>query len=251
MQESGGTGTRLVEEFGFQSLVDEVEGRIQCLAEALATGCSKVFVRDTCWLAGLHASREVPPTLLTELLTHLKAELLANLPDQDGLFAGDYLQAALDGSHPSSDVQPVPVDDPNPQADCLGRFLLAVLEGKPAVAEQIINEAIVSDVSISDLHHLVLTPAQRELGDMWHKGEISIAEEHLGSRIVERALVTLRTHMPIAASTDKRVLLASVPGNLHDIGLHVVADQFEMHGWTPVFLGANMPIDDLALAVRQ
>jgi methanogenic corrinoid protein MtbC1 len=41
-----------------------------------------------------------------------------------------------------------------------------------------------------------------------------------------------------------------VAGNQHDIGLHAVADFFEMAGWRTVRLGADVPTADLAQAVE-
>ena len=39
-------------------------------------------------------------------------------------------------------------------------------------------------------------------------------------------------------------------GNRHDIGLHAVADFFEMAGWRSIQLGADVPINDLIQAVE-
>ena len=40
--------------------------------------------------------------------------------------------------------------------------------------------------------------------------------------------------------------MAAVAGNQHDIGLHAVADFFEMAGWRSILLGADVPAADLA-----
>lgn len=251
MEETSGSGKRFVKELGFLALVDEVEGRILCLAEALASGYIELFIRDTQWLSAMHAAHGVANDLLPELLAQLKVELMESLPERDGAMAARYIQAALDSEPLEVNGQAKESAATNSHQDLLNHFLLAVLESRPLDAEDLILEAMKGGSSAQDLHDLVLTPAQREIGEMWHRNEISVAEEHLGSRIVERTLSTIRARTPRQASTNKVVLLASVSGNLHDIGLRVVADHFEMLGWTPVFLGANMPTDDLASAVRD
>ena len=250
VQEETEHGSQLVEEFGFQLLVDEAHGRIQVLAEALAVGSQELVARDAQWTASMHSSRDVPAHLLLDMLAALKAEMLENLPEAEGQMAASYVQVAIDGAKRGAETEEVLPRD-NPHQELLSQFLLAVLEGRARDAEGLMTGALRNGAPVEDLHHLVLTPAQRELGEMWHRGEISVAEEHLGSRITEQSLAAIRALLPQTPSTNKRVLLASVSGNLHDIGLRVVADRFELAGWTPVFLGANLPIEDLAVAVRD
>jgi MerR family transcriptional regulator, light-induced transcriptional regulator len=250
LQEESEEGARLVEQLGFQALVDDVHERIQLLAEALAVGAPELVQRDARWAATMHNSRGVSAKLLPEVMTQLRAELLENLPEGDGVRAANYIELAMkctsDSQEPESNL-----GADNPHRELLGQFLLAVLEGRGRDAETLMTSALDDGSSVHDLHHMVLTPAQRELGSMWHRGEISVAEEHLGSRITEQSLAAIRARMTQAPSAQKKVLLASVSGNLHDIGLRVVADRFELEGWTSVFLGANMPIADLAQAVRD
>jgi methanogenic corrinoid protein MtbC1 len=47
------------------------------------------------------------------------------------------------------------------------------------------------------------------------------------------------------------MLAASVAGNAHDIGLRTVSDLFLLAGWRCIFLGANVPADDIARTVRE
>jgi len=41
------------------------------------------------------------------------------------------------------------------------------------------------------------------------------------------------------------VVAVCASGELHEIGIRMVADFFEMEGWKTHFLGANMPVNDL------
>jgi methanogenic corrinoid protein MtbC1 len=50
---------------------------------------------------------------------------------------------------------------------------------------------------------------------------------------------------------SRTVVLAAVAGNAHDIGLRAVGDQFRMAGWRTVFLGADMPADEIARAAKS
>ena len=143
------------------------------------------------------------------------------------------------------------MDHAGPYDELAKAFLLAVLEGKRASAEKLIWDAVDEGASVSDLHNHVVTQVQKELGRMWQIGESYVAEEHFGSRVVEDVLAMLRSRMVREPENGNTVLLASVSGNLHDIGPRLVGDQFEMMGWRTIFLGANMPANDLVRGVAD
>jgi methanogenic corrinoid protein MtbC1 len=44
---------------------------------------------------------------------------------------------------------------------------------------------------------------------------------------------------------------ASIGGELHEIGVRMVADFFEMDGWDVVYLGANTPAADIVGVIRE
>jgi methanogenic corrinoid protein MtbC1 len=50
----------------------------------------------------------------------------------------------------------------------------------------------------------------------------------------------------IAQPPIDRILVATcIGGELHELGIRMVADFFEIEGWETYYLGANMPIDDV------
>jgi methanogenic corrinoid protein MtbC1 len=85
---------------------------------------------------------------------------------------------------------------------------------------------------------------------MWQADEINVAEEHFATSTTKAIFAQLRLRAPIQAPNGKTLLAAAVMGNQLDLGLHVVADFFEMAGWRVIQLGSDMPIPDLAQAVE-
>lgn len=96
----------------------------------------------------------------------------------------------------------------------------------------------------------LLLPLLREVGDRWHRGELSVAAEHFGSRLIKgklKALLeTLRT--PYA---ERRVVCACPSGEHHDLGLLMFALMACEQKWDPIYLGADLPISDLSEVVRE
>ncbi|OFZ07387.1 MAG: hypothetical protein A2322_05105, partial [Bacteroidetes bacterium RIFOXYB2_FULL_39_7] len=76
-------------------------------------------------------------------------------------------------------------------------------------------------------------------------GQISVASEHLASAIVESVLNEQYSRIIFQIKTNKTVVAASVENEVHQIGIKMVSDIFEMSGFNVHYLGANNPLDDL------
>jgi MerR family transcriptional regulator, light-induced transcriptional regulator len=110
-------------------------------------------------------------------------------------------------------------------------------------------------LDVPALYREVLTPLLRETGQAWSSGATRVWEEHLASQavrsIVELVYPAVLKQKATVAPTGRSVLLACPPEEAHDLGLRMVADRFDMAGWTSYFLGADTPADELVHAARS
>jgi len=86
----------------------------------------------------------------------------------------------------------------------------------------------------------VVTPALRWTGEAWHRGELSIAQEHA-------ITAKVRAHLGRLISDGQGgvhgvAVLACAPGERHDIGLLMLAVMLRTDGWRVEFLGADTPV---------
>lgn len=90
----------------------------------------------------------------------------------------------------------------------------------------------------------------RAVGDAWVAGELTIAEEHLASRVVKGLILeTVRTaSMPAGAP---RVLVATPSGDLHAVGAAMVAATATIEGWAVTYLGVDVPAADIVRAAAS
>ena len=96
----------------------------------------------------------------------------------------------------------------------------------------------------------LLVPLLREVGDRWHRGELSVAAEHFGSSFIRKKLSTLLDTRRTGAA-DKRVCCACPPGELHELGLLMFTLTAAAQGWEPIYLGPDLPVADLAAATAR
>lgn len=99
--------------------------------------------------------------------------------------------------------------------------------------------------TVADLLLDVVQPAQRQIGRLWQDNVISIADEHQATAISQVVLAHLYQLAPRKPSLGRRILVACVEGERHDMGARVVSDLLDFEGYDVFFLGADVPIDSL------
>ena len=95
----------------------------------------------------------------------------------------------------------------------------------------------------------IIAPAMHHIGELWQRGAITVADEHLATGISHAALARLHSHlMADAPRTGRTALLAAVQGEEHVMGLRMAADILEGAGWETLYLGPGVPIGALGAA---
>ena len=124
-------------------------------------------------------------------------------------------------------------------------FLETLLLGDKKLASKLIHEQINNGLSIKQVYEEIIKIALYDVGELWEFNKISVATEHLASAIVESILNEIYPLLISSTSIEKTVFLSCVEKEYHQIGIKMVSDIFETHGWNTFFLGANTPTKDL------
>jgi len=95
-----------------------------------------------------------------------------------------------------------------------------------------------------------VVPLLNTVGEFWARGKLQIFQEHFLSQQLIRFLNTeiakLQRH-----ARKPRVLLATLPGEEHTLGLLMVAAMLSSHGVSTINIGAEVPMDQIGHAVEQ
>ena len=125
------------------------------------------------------------------------------------------------------------------------KLLEYLLSGNRLKSSETVQDYYNSCNSIIEVYESLIKPVMYEVGDMWEKNKISVASEHMASAIVEAILNEFYEEVVSKKKHNKNILLACVENEYHQIGVKMISDVFEMHGWNSHFLGANTPTKDL------
>jgi DNA-binding transcriptional MerR regulator/methylmalonyl-CoA mutase cobalamin-binding subunit len=139
--------------------------------------------------------------------------------------------------------------DPATRDDAISHeFVRRILEGAesfaPAQCEQSLTLAIAL-LPPGELIADVLAPVLHEVGQRWHRGEFSIAQERLVSSSVRR-YVGMVLHSYARLSTRAPIVFATLPGERHELGLLVSAMLCASRSHRVHYLGAELPPEEIA-----
>jgi methanogenic corrinoid protein MtbC1 len=131
-------------------------------------------------------------------------------------------------------------------------FRDALIAGDQVDAELIALEAVTEGMPLADLYVDVMAPALAAVGDRWASGDLSVADEHLATSIVESVMARVgRSATRLPKRSRQRVVMAGVDLEGHVVGLRMLADLAEGAGFDVRYLGPSVPVDALAdLVVR-
>jgi methanogenic corrinoid protein MtbC1 len=97
----------------------------------------------------------------------------------------------------------------------------------------------------------VVAPLLARIGEGWSRGELSPAHEHLASEVIHRVVGRLLSAADRPTPARGRAVIATLPGESHDLGALLAAVTAKVSGWQVTFLGANLPGADIAEAARS
>jgi len=131
-------------------------------------------------------------------------------------------------------------------------YATALLMGDEIGAEIAIRDAMDVGASTAEIDDAIIAPALWLVGDLWERGEITVADEHLATEISIRVLALQREAQRVAhARREQRIMLAAPAGELHIVALRMIGDLLREAGYDVLMLGADVPAADLASAAGR
>jgi len=135
-----------------------------------------------------------------------------------------------------------------PAAESFADLLLS--ENETEATAQLID-AYLQDHALATLFDTTITNAMHHVGDLWFNGTITIADEHLATRVMLSALQKLRGIVVPGQATGLKAVCCGIEGDLHELPIHLAEIILESEGWDTSNLGPNTPLFTLRDMVAQ
>jgi MerR family transcriptional regulator, light-induced transcriptional regulator len=156
----------------------------------------------------------------------------------------------------------------NKMSDMELRSKVISLEDKDAQQERLVNELIVYmiDLDIEPFERTLASfilkngidraitrlifPFLHRIGILWVTNHINPAQEHLVTNIIRQKLIVGIDGAKTPAKTGKTGLLFLPEGEYHELGLLYVYYLLKVHGVGVIYLGADVPLNDIGFVCR-
>ena len=122
------------------------------------------------------------------------------------------------------------------------RFTQLLLRADTAEIEGSLISAYLENHDLATLFDSLVTSSMHRIGDMWFNGTATVADEHLASRVLLRALQKLRAVVIRREPVGAKAICCGIEGDLHEIPIHLAEIIVEAQGWQTANLGPNTPL---------
>ncbi len=215
--------------------LQDIKWTLIFISEALKTNNLKILKEYIKWLNKLFEGLNLDP-IHTENLIKITAEVIeAEFPEYD------IYKFLKDLNNIEEPLQ----KETNLFQSNVDEYLSFLLDLKRSEAENVIDNLINNGASIQDVYIYVLQAALYEVGNLWHMGKISVGKEHYCTAITQFIMSKMYSKIFESPKNDKKLLACAVGSELHEVGIRMVADIFALNGWETLYLGANLPIEEV------
>jgi MerR family transcriptional regulator, light-induced transcriptional regulator len=222
---------------GRRRCLEDAVFHLRYLAQALRYGNPGLFTAYVQWLRQLLEARRISWDDLQANLGILREEVARDLGTDDAAVVAGYIDAALAAAPPESGS----FISGTPREALAHAYLTTLLRAERRSANAMVDAAMRDGLSIRDLYLDVFQPVQREIGRLWQNNMISVAEEHYCTASTQALMAQFYPEILATPRIGRKVVVACVGSELHEIGTRMVADFFELKGWDGIYIGANTP----------
>ncbi len=128
--------------------------------------------------------------------------------------------------------------------DVRGRLSLAVINGDRENVAALVEEALAEGLSPMAVSNEGLLPGLEEVGRRFEKNQVFLPQVMQSAETMQAAFARLKQELHGADMVSAgRILMATVEGDIHDIGKNIVCTLLENHGFEVIDLGKNVAAD--------
>lgn len=215
------------------------------LSEAVANRAPTLFRDYVAWAKALLVGLGIPAQDLAQHLRLIEEVLHEHLDPQVTVVVAEYIEQALDAFDTLPSDPPTFMHDNMPLHELGTAYLNALLAYRRHDATRLILDAVAGGTSVADVYLYVLQPVLREVGRLWQRNRVSVALEHYCTAATQVVMARLSPQVFAAERVGRTIVATCVGDELHEVGVRMVADFFEMAGWDTLYLGANVPSESI------
>ena len=136
--------------------------------------------------------------------------------------------------------------------DPLANIRTCVEQGEKEAIVELVKKALADGMDPLDITKKGLSEAMNVVGDKFGSGKLFLPQVMLAAETMQAAFNTIKEIIPASDSLDKgTVVVATVKGDIHDLGKNIVAALLENNGYKIVDLGKDVDPEVIVQAIKD
>ena len=136
--------------------------------------------------------------------------------------------------------------------DPLANIRACVEQGEKEAIVELVKKALADGMDPLDITKKGLSEAMNVVGDKFGSGKLFLPQVMLAAETMQAAFNTIKEIIPASESLDKgTVIVATVKGDIHDLGKNIVAALLENNGYKIVDLGKDVDPEVIVQAIKD
>ncbi len=158
--------------------------------------------------------------------------------------AGQFLTAFSGQEHAPA---PIKAD----AKDIFTKLQNAVIKGDEESITGMVEEALSQGHDPLVISNKGLVPGMDVVGQLFKTGKLFLPQVMLSAETMKKAFARIKKEMKKQQKGVKKILMATVEGDIHDIGKNIVITLLENNGFDVIDLGKNVSTEEIVKQARQ
>jgi 5-methyltetrahydrofolate--homocysteine methyltransferase len=126
-----------------------------------------------------------------------------------------------------------------------------LVEGEKDEAIQAAERILAEGKSVTQLIEDILVPTMRKIGEKFEKGELFLPHLVLAGEAAQGIFAVLSSRQEVPRNFRGKVVIATVEGDVHDIGKNLVSMMLRTHGYEVIDLGKSVPCEEVVAKAQE
>lgn len=246
-------------DMGRVKCIQDIKYHLSYLSNSISVSSPILFTEYIAWarilLSGFGITDEFSVSLAV-----LNDIIRETLPKRMADVCSEYLE---DGIHVANFGSPqhVPLSTIEQHlCDPARAYLDALLNWDHNKASKIVFNMVDDGATFREVCLDIFAPVQYDTGRLWQLRKISVAHEHYITAATQSIMSQLYPRLIGSICQDRiseklkqrgAIVASCVTGELHELGIRMVANFMEIYGWDTRYLGSNVPIAGIVSLVKE
>lgn len=234
-----------------EKFLGDIKSTLNFLSVSIRVGSKELYLSYIRWLTKLVKKIKIPMEEMLVNFQCIKEVINSEIVLDEGSIINEYVDESI--KYLVSMYESQNIDKKN-NLICIEmrEFIGYLINFQKDKATQLILDKIENNIDLKAIYIEYLQGALYEIGELWMEGKISVAKEHYCTAVIQHIISLMYPYLFQNKLKKGRTMFSVSAGNeLHEIGIRMVTDFFELDGWDTFYLGSNIPIHSIIKELKE